>query len=161
LRVPPRLLTDAQLEEILKDAAAEDQAAMVSRLELTCFQGQRICGQSGSERAFVHDYVDGKPQRGILFDGLWVDVKPTVSHDRKTATLTLHGLLAKTLSVEKFKTPDGEIQAPKRSKAPMSLTPTLECGRPAVLFQSGPLEGFGKGRTQVLVLVRVTPLPAK
>jgi hypothetical protein len=157
----PRLLTEEQLEEILKAASEGDQASLVGRIELTCFQNQRISSHSGTERTYVSHYAEGKPIRRSLFEGLRADIKPTVSHDRKTAKVKILARLSRTLSIDRIKTVDGEIEAPKRSTVPIKLTPTVECVRPVVLLQTGPVDGFGGARTQVLVILRVTPVSPK
>jgi hypothetical protein len=157
----PHSLTDAQVEDILKAAASDGAASLVGRLEMRALQHQRVSAHSGTQRAYVASYADGKPQRSLAFDGLGLDVRPTLSNDRKTVSVRIMGTILKTLGFEKVKTADGEVEIPKQSRVPIRLSPTVECGSHIVLLQAGPVEGFGQGRTQVLVILRATPITAK
>jgi hypothetical protein len=153
----PRHLTEAQFDELLKSPSA----SLVGQVEFRSFQCQRVSGQSGSEKSIVVSYDGPSPRRDILFDGLFYDVKTVLSNDRKSASLDFLGSLSRILSIEKVKTEQGEIQVPKRSRVPLMISPRVECGRLAVLLQTGPVEGYGEKRTQMLFVLRVSPVPAR
>jgi hypothetical protein len=150
----PRMLTTEQFEAILKSEG--ESMTLVGHLQLTGFQNQRILAQSGSERLYVSGYHEGQPRHEALFEGLRVNVKGTLSDDRKTVAVNLRGFLSKVLALEKVKTEAGEVQVPRKSQIPLRASPAVECGVPIVLAQVGPVQGYGDGRTQILVIVRVT-----
>lgn len=98
------VLTDQfQLQAILEAVKKRQQARMVSSPRLTVFNGQRAHLLSINQRAYIQDVEVNQtgvipvlnPVIGILNTGAILDVRPTVSYDRKYVTMELRPTIAR------------------------------------------------------------------
>lgn len=97
------VLTDQfQLQAILEAVKKRQKARMVSSPRLTVFNGQRAHFLSINQRAYIEDVEVNQtgvipvlnPVIGILNTGAILDVRPTVSYDRKYVTMEVRPTLA-------------------------------------------------------------------
>lgn len=97
------VLTDQfQLEAILEAVKKKQKARMVSSPRVTVFNGQRAHLLSINQRAYIQDVEVNQtgvipvlnPVIGILNTGSILDVRPTVSYDRKYVMLEVRPTLA-------------------------------------------------------------------
>ncbi|MBN4049884.1 hypothetical protein JYT84_00490 [bacterium AH-315-M10] len=86
-----------QLNMLVTAVRKSQKAATVSSPRLTAFNTQRAYVTVVNQRAYIKDYdveiaqnsVAADPEIGTVQDGLVLDVRPTVSHDRKYVTLEM------------------------------------------------------------------------
>ena len=135
---------------------------LIGSLEMVGYKNQQVAGCHGTERILVTGYnEDSTPKTEVGYDGLRLMIRPSLSDNRQSVNLQVNGTITKILSVDKVKTEHGEVQVPKIYRSPIRLSPTVEAGKPVVLIQSGSVEGYGQGKTQLLILIRTTPMSEK
>lgn len=158
----PRTLSEGQFDSIRNAALEGKDAALIGIIEMTGYKGQQVAGCHGSERLLIMGYDDdGTPRTEVGYEGLRIMVRPTLGESRQAVNVRVEGVITKILSVEKVKTEHGDVQVPKLYRAPIRQSPTIEASKPTVLLQSGSLEGFGAGNTQLLIVIRSTLISEK
>ncbi len=96
------LLDDAELNLVFHAVAKSKRATLLTAPKLTAFNTQRANITVVNQISYVKDYdVEvaqaagiADPIMGVIQDGLVLDVKPTVSNDRKYITLELRPTIA-------------------------------------------------------------------
>jgi len=91
------ILRDNQLNMILTAVRKSTEANVVSAPRITVFNTQRAYVSIVNQISYVKDYdveiatnsVAADPEIGTVQDGLVLDVRPTVSHDRRYVTLEM------------------------------------------------------------------------
>jgi hypothetical protein len=152
-------LTESEFDAIRRGAAEGKEAALIGSLDLTGYKGQQVAAFSGAERAFVCGYrEDGTPLKEVFAEGVLGTFRPLLSSDRLSATVRIRAAISRIVSVERVETKRGEVQVPKHFVLPIQASVAVEAGRVSILAQAGGAQGFGEGRTQVLALMRVTPI---
>lgn len=188
------VLTDQfQLQAILEAVKKKQQARLASSPRLTVFNGQRGHLLSINQRAYIQDVEVNQtgvipvlnPVIGILNTGAILDVRPTVSYDRKYVTLELRPTLARqtgtrssivtlaggntsipielpTIVVQKIRTsvtvPDGGsvlIGGMKNLQSQYNETSTPLLGRVPVLKNFFRRQGSALLKSSQVVLVKV------
>jgi PHD/YefM family antitoxin component YafN of YafNO toxin-antitoxin module len=145
---------DAETVEKIRRAAVESrEAILASSFEVVGYNAQLVSGTSGTERACVTGYDEGgNPSLRPIHEGVVFALRPIVSHDRTTATVKLRANVSKIETLERFRSPKGEIHVPAVSTSVVRSMQTVPLDRTVVLSQIGNVKGFGTGFSQVLVL---------
>lgn len=152
-------LSNAEWDAIRRGAAEGKDATVIGSLDLTGFKGQQVVGVSGAERALVTAYrEDGAPCKEVVMEGVLGAFRPMLSDDRRSATVRIQAAVSKLVAVERLQTPRGEVQVPRRFVLPIRTAAALETGTMSIVASSGAAQGFGEGRTQVVVFLRITPV---
>lgn len=91
------ILRDNQFNMVLTAVRKSTEANVVSAPRITVFNTQRVYISIVNQISYVKDYdveiatnsVAADPEIGTVQDGLVLDVRPTVSHDRRYVTLEM------------------------------------------------------------------------
>jgi type II secretory pathway component GspD/PulD (secretin) len=102
-------LSEAQVNQFLLKAQSADAASILSAPRISLFSGQRASVQVTSAQTYVSEYAivqspDGQkrydPVRATVEPGLMLDVRATVSSDRKFVTLNLRSKVSALLGMK-------------------------------------------------------------
>jgi len=153
----PVVVGKAMVDRILKTASEGKDAKLIGSFDQFGYSSQVLSGFHGREVAFVcqYDGDGGKvPRYRAVPEGVRYQIKPMVSHDSKQITVEFRASLTKIESIEKVRTPEGDVQVPNTHASLITLSQTAPVGEYVLMTQAGGLKGFGEGITQLMVIGR-------
>ena len=151
------LLDDRQVNLLLRATQAEQYSTIVTTPRVTLFNGQRAYVLVATEKAFVSDLkpVKGEggktaydPELDTVSSGVLMDVRATVTADRKSAILDFRPQLARLAGMKEVPwpgRPEGSnltVQVPELKIAEVRATVTIPNNHTLLL---GGLQDVGEG----------------
>jgi general secretion pathway protein D len=114
------LLDDAQLSAILHMVEKQENLEVLNDQVLSVHNTQRAFVTAINQQAYIQDFdvevaqfqAIADPQINILEEGIVLEVRPTIQHDRKYITLEVQPTVAKVIALTDFSTTlGGQTQA--------------------------------------------------
>jgi general secretion pathway protein D len=120
------ILDDAQVSIILRMIEKSSQVELINDQLLSVQNTQRAYVTVINQRAYIQDFdvevaqfeAIADPQINVLHEGIVLDVRPTIHHDRKTLTLELQPTVAKVVVIQPFSTSLGSSTSPVEFQLP-------------------------------------------
>ncbi len=121
LAFQPTFLDDTELEVILRAVQRSERLSMVQAPRITVFNTQRANVGAINQTSYIRDFdveiaqtsFVADPIVGIIQDGITLDVRPTVSSDRRYVRLTLQPTVAELVRpIQTFSTAFVDDSAP-------------------------------------------------
>ena len=114
------LLDDSQVSLILRMIEKSSQIELINDQLLSVQNTQHANVTVINQRAYIQDFevevaqfeAIANPQINVLQDGIVLDVRPTIHHDRKYLTLELQPTVAKVVALRPFATGLGSNTSP-------------------------------------------------
>ena len=111
---------DAEVSLILQAVEKQTQFEIVNSQILSVHNTQRAYVTVINQQAYIQDFdvevaqfqAVADPQINVLHEGVVLDVRPTIHHDRKTLTLEVQPTIAKVVNLRTFSTTLGGNTAP-------------------------------------------------
>lgn len=119
-------LNDAQLSTILRAVEKSSQFELVNTQMLSVHNTQRAYVAVINQQAYIQDFdvevaqfqAVADPQVNVLHEGVALDVRPTIHHDRKYLTLEIQPTVATILELRDFSTTLGGNTSPVSFQLP-------------------------------------------
>ncbi|MFT5051174.1 MAG: hypothetical protein ACI8QZ_002584 [Chlamydiales bacterium] len=119
-------LNDAQLSLILRAVEKSSQFELVNSQMLSVHNTQRAYVTVINQRAYIQDFdvevaqfqAVADPQVNVLHEGVVLDVRPTIHHDRKFLTLEIQPTVATVVALRDFSTTLGGNTSPVSFQLP-------------------------------------------
>jgi type II secretory pathway component GspD/PulD (secretin) len=120
------ILDDAQVSVILRMIEKSSQIELINDQMLSVQNTQRAYVTVINQRAYIQDFdvevaqfeAIADPQINVLHEGIVLDVRPTIHHDRKYLTLELQPTVAKVVAIRPFSTGLGSNTSPVEFQLP-------------------------------------------
>ncbi|MFT5285607.1 MAG: tetratricopeptide (TPR) repeat protein [Planctomycetota bacterium] len=120
------ILDDAQVSMILRMIEKSSQVELINDQLLSVQNTQHANVTVINQRAYIQDFevevaqfeAIANPQINVLQDGIVLDVRPTIHHDRKYLTLELQPTVAKVVALRPFSTGLGSNTSPVEFSLP-------------------------------------------
>ncbi len=120
------LLDDAQVSIIMRAVEKESQVELINDQILSVFNTQRAYIAVVKQRAYIQDFdveafqfqVAADPQINVVHEGIVLDVRPTISHDRKAINLEVQPTVATIVNMRNFTTSLGGSTSPVTLELP-------------------------------------------
>ncbi|MEZ6017953.1 MAG: hypothetical protein R3F49_22805 [Planctomycetota bacterium] len=117
---------DAELSLILRAVEKSDQFQIVNSQTLSVHNTQRAYVTVINQKAYIQDFdVEvaqlqsvADPQINVLHEGVVLDVRPTIGHDRKWLQLEVQPTVARVVSLRNFSTTLGGNTSPVEFQLP-------------------------------------------
>lgn len=112
-------LNDANVQMILRAVEKSNQFQLVNSQMLSVHNTQRAYVTVVNQQAYIQDFdvevaqfqAVADPQINVLMEGVVLDVRPTIHHDRKYLTLEIQPTVAKVVALRDFATSLGGISS--------------------------------------------------
>lgn len=119
-------LNDAQISAILRAVEKRTEVQLVNDQLLSVHNSQRAYVSVINQRAYVQDFdvevaqfqAVADPQVNVLTEGVVLDVRPTIHHDRKYLTLEIQPTVANVVALRPFSTTLGGNTSPVEFQLP-------------------------------------------
>lgn len=119
-------LNDLQISTILRAVEKSSNVEVVNEQIVSVHNTQRAYVTVINQRAYVQDFdvevataqAVADPQINVLSEGIVLDVRPTIHHDRKYLTLEIQPTVAKIVNIELFSTALGGSTTPVQFQLP-------------------------------------------
>lgn len=119
-------LNDLQISTILRAVEKSSNVEIVNEQVVSVHNTQRAYVTVINQRAYVQDFdvevataqAVADPQINVLSEGIVLDVRPTIHHDRKYLTLEIQPTVAKIVNLEPFSTALGGSTTPVQLQLP-------------------------------------------
>ena len=120
------VLDDAQLSMIMRAVEKKSEVELINDQILSVFNTQRAYITVVKQRAYIQDYdveafqfeVAADPQINVVHEGIVLDVRPTISHDRRAITLEVQPTVATLINMKSFTTSLGGSTSPVTLELP-------------------------------------------
>jgi general secretion pathway protein D len=120
------LLDDAQLSMILQAVEKDTQVEVINDQTLSVFNTERAYITVVNQQAYIQDFdveafqfeVAADPQINVIHEGIVLDVRPTINHDRKAITLEVQPTVATVVNMVDFTTSLGGSTSPVSLELP-------------------------------------------
>lgn len=135
-------LNDIELSAILRAVEKSSQYQLVNNQVLSVYNSQNAYVTVINQRAYIQDFdvevaqfqAVADPQVNVLTEGVVLQVRPTIHHDRKYLTLEVQPTVAKVVNLRNFSTTLGgntspvEFQLPELAVQSVFTTATIPDG---------------------------------
>ena len=119
-------LDDAQLSMILQAVEKDNQVELIDSQSLSVFNTERAYITVVNQQAYIQDFdveafqfeVAADPQVNVIHEGVVLDVRPTINHDRKAITLEVQPTVATVVAMDQFTTSLGGSTSPVSFELP-------------------------------------------
>jgi len=119
-------LNDLQASMILRAVEKSSNAEIINDQVVSVYNAQRAYVTVINQRAYVQDFdvevatfeAIADPEINVLTEGIVLDVRPTISHDRKYITLEVQPTVAKVIALNDFSTALGGNTSPVSFQLP-------------------------------------------
>ena len=120
-------LNDAQISMILRAVEKSSQFELVNSQMLSVHNTQRAYVTVINQRAYIQDFdvevaqfqAVADPQVNVLHEGVVLDVRPTIHHDRQYLTLEIQPTVATVVALRDFSTTLGGNTSPVSFQLPV------------------------------------------
>ncbi len=120
------ILDDAQISVVLRMIEKSSKVELINDQVLSVQNTQRAYVTVINQRAYIQDFdvevaqfeAIADPQINILIEGIVLDVRPTIHHNRKYLTLELQPTVAKVVAIRPFSTGLGSNTSPVEFQLP-------------------------------------------
>ncbi|MFT4537599.1 MAG: tetratricopeptide (TPR) repeat protein [Planctomycetota bacterium] len=119
-------LNDLELSAVLRAVEKSSQYELVNSQILSVHNTQQAYVAVINQRAYIQDFdvevaqfqAIADPVVNVLHEGVVLDVRPTIHHDRKYLTLEIQPTIAKVVALRSFSTTLGGITSPVEFQLP-------------------------------------------
>lgn len=119
-------LNDLEVSAILRAVEKSSDFQLINSQMLSVHNTQRAFVSVINQQAYIQDFdvevaqfqATADPQINILIEGVVLDVRPTIHHDRKYLTLEIQPTVAKVVALRTFSTTLGGNTAPVEFQLP-------------------------------------------
>ncbi len=119
-------LNDLQASMILRAVEKSSNAEIINDQVVSVYNTERAYVTVINQRAYVQDFdvevatfeAIADPEINVLTEGIVLDVRPTISHDRKYITLEVQPTVAKVIALNDFSTALGGNTSPVSFQLP-------------------------------------------
>jgi len=120
------LLDDAQLSIVIQAVEKDTQVELIDSQTLSVFNTERAYITVVNQKAYIQDFdveafqfeVAADPQINVIHEGVVLDVRPTINHDRKAITLEVQPTVATVVNMQEFTTSLGGSTSPVSFELP-------------------------------------------
>jgi general secretion pathway protein D len=120
------ILDDAQLSMIMRAVEKKSEVELINDQILSVFNTQRAYITVVKQLAYIQDFdveafqfeVAADPQINVVHEGIVLDVRPTISHDRRAITLEVQPTVATVVEMKSFTTSLGGSTSPVTLELP-------------------------------------------
>jgi general secretion pathway protein D len=114
-----RIIDDAVLNPLLRAVEKSSEARIANSQMLSVFNGQQAAVSVVNQRAYIQDFdvevataaFIADPIINVLVEGVSLQIRPTVHHDRKNLTLEVQPTVARVVRISPFTTTLGNNSA--------------------------------------------------
>ncbi len=119
-------LNDLQLSAVLTAVEKSENFELINDQVLSVHNTQRAYVTVVNQRAYIQDFdvevaqaqAVADPQINVLHEGIVLDVRPTIHHDRKYLTLEIQPTVARVVALREFSTSLGSATSPVSFQLP-------------------------------------------
>ena len=119
-------LDDAEVSSILRAVEKSNQYEIINNQMLSVHNNSRAYVAVVNQRAFIQDFsvevaqfqAVADPEINVLHEGIALDVRPTIQHDRKYLKLEVQPTIAKVVGLRTFSTTLGGNTSPVEFQLP-------------------------------------------
>ncbi len=120
------LLNDLELAAVLRAVEKSQNLVLINDQVLSVHNTQRAYVTILNQRAYIQDFdvevatfqAVADPQINVLNEGVVLDVRPTIHHDRRYVTLEVQPTVAKVVNVRRYSTTLGGNTSPVEFELP-------------------------------------------